>query len=656
MQFKIFHFKKFQVSSLLIALSLISACSSPQLDTHLGDREIASVEEESCSYLIRKIILADGKQIDRKFDSNKISYTSYRYTFLKKLEEKYSQVDSVLDFPQVKELPIEDSIKVIRNPNEGLLAKVMMIRRAKKSIDLTYFLFDQSEASKVLLHELKEAAQRGVKVRILYDPIGSKMGTHAPRTGIPEDLLTLVSFKGRPIVDEFGNDTGKNANIEVVQFNPSFNVTDVFKKWFHAIKNLGIPKEKRVSIDKMAWNNRIHDKILLIDAESPEDALLITGGRNVSDPDYHLNHAYDKPGTVPIMDIEVMIKGTTHLVDGKNIQNPILDQFNRIYYARANIHLRDIFMKMNEEILAELEKNPEIAEKKIKEKLRMARKELKEMREANYGVLGRKNSDDEPGKFEERFQKMLEENYLDEGFENATVNVLHEVHNLTHNRNLFRPVVAVKAKENPNSIRDHIFDQFSKAQKSIDIVSPYFWLDNQEAQQLAHWLKEDKNRTLRVISNSVLSTDSLISQTVVQNAFERLEMTMKQHGVWDQVDLRMIGKEDHEFLTPNGKVYGFLHGKVYITDKKNIVVSTSNLDPISRDINSEIGVAFKFKDEDSKNLKELLEFVEFVQSMSTRYHSPEYQRMMDNPNVQGKIKRMKAAKWIVEKLGLLHLL
>lgn len=656
MRLKMFSLKSFHVILLLIALGTTSSCSTPYIIKVEADREIASVEDESCSVLIRKIILKDGTEVDRKFATNKISYTSYRYTFLQKLEEKYSQVDSVLDFPQIKELPIEDSVKVISSPDEGLLAKVMMIRKAKKSIDLTYFLFDQSEASKVLLHELKEAAQRGVKVRILYDPIGSKMGTHAPRTGIPDDLLTLVSFKGRPIVDEFGNDTGKNANIEVVQFNPAFSVTDVFKKWFYAIKNFGVPKEKRVSIDKMAWNNRIHDKILLIDAESPEDALLITGGRNVSDPYFHLNHSYDKSGTVPIMDIEVMIKGTSHIDDNKNLQNPILDQFNRIYYARANIHLRDIFMKMNDEILEELEKNPVIAEKKIKEKLRLARKELKAMRDANYGVLGKKNAEEEVGKFEEKFQKMLEENYLEEGFENATVNVLHEVHNLTHNRNLFRPVVAVKTKENPNSIRDHIFEQFGKAQKSIDVVSPYFWLDNKEAQELAHWLKQDKSRTLRIISNSVLSTDSLISQTVVQNAFERLELAMKQHGVWDQVDLRMIGKEDHEFLTPNGKVYGFLHGKVYITDKKNVVVSTSNLDPISRDINSEIGVAFKFKEEDSKNLKEMLNFVEFVHSMSTQYHSPEYQRMMKNPNIQGKIRRMNAAKWIVERLGLLHLL
>ena len=95
---------------------------------------------------------------------------------------------------------------------------------------------------------------------------------------------------------------------------------------------------------------------------------------------------------------------------------------------------------MNDEILAEMEKNPAIADEKIKEKIRIARKEIREMRNASRSVLGKKNSLENTGKFEEKFKKMTEENYLEEGFENATINVLHEVHNLTHNRNLFRPL------------------------------------------------------------------------------------------------------------------------------------------------------------------------------------------------------------------------
>ncbi len=658
----------FNFASVLI-LSLLVSCSSTQLISDLPgqeysdhvsgkklERELASVEDHSCQFIIRKIITSNSIEVQRKYSYKNISYTGYRFKLLNELEAKYKQVDSVLDFPQTKELPIDDAIKVVRTPEEGLLAKVMMIRNAKKSIDLTYFLFDQSEASKVLLHEIKEAALRGVKVRVLYDPIGSKMGTPTPRVGIPDDLLTLVSFKGRPIVDEQGLDTGKNAQIEVVQFNPSFTISDIFKKWFHAIRNFGVPSDKRVALDKMAWNNRIHDKILLIDAESPKDTLLITGGRNLSDPYYHLNHAYDKPGTMPVLDIEVIIKGTSGIDGEGKLQNPILDQFNRIYYARANIHLRDIFMKMNDEILQKLEKDPALGKKELKDKIRLARQELRQLREANRAVLGIKNSTEISGKFEEKFKKMIDEDYLNEGFENATINVLHEVHNLTHNRNLFRPILAVSKKENPNSIRDHIFEQFANATKTIDIVSPYFWIDSKETKQLAQWLSEDPTRKLRIISNSILSTDNIISQTVVENAFERIEKIMKAAGVWEQVDLRVIGKEDHELLVPNGQVYGFLHGKVYITDRKNVVVSTSNLDPISRDINSEIGVSFKFKEEDSKNLKEMLEFVEFAQSISTNIGSQEYQRMISNPKIKNMVRKTKAAKWIVEKLGLLHLL
>lgn len=650
---------KFLNLFLLSTFIFFNSCSHQQIESKNefeNNREIASTETDDCRFLIRKMLLSNGKEVERKFTYNRVSKTSYRYGMLKELEERYKRIDSVLDFPQTKDLPIEDAIKVVRDPNEGLLAKVMMIRNAKESIDLTYFTFDQTEASKVLLNELKDAAMRGVKVRILYDTIGSKLGLTAPRVGIPDDLLTLVSYQGRPIVDELGKDTGKNAHIEVVQFNPSYSVSDVFKKWYHSIKNLFLAEDKKIPLDQMAWNNRIHDKILLVDADSPENAIMMTGGRNVSDPYFHLNHDYNTPGTSPVMDIEVIIRGTTKRGEDGTLSNAVLDQYNRIFYARANIHLREIFQKMNEEILEELEKNPAIGEQKVKEKIRLARKELKEMREASRSVLGNKYSENITGKFEEKFLRMKEENYLEEGFENATISVLHEVHNLTHNRNLFRPLVSVDKKVNPNSIRKHIFDEFAQAKKSIDIVSPYFWLDEDEAKQLAKWLSEDPNRKLRVISNSVLSTDNIISQTVVENSFSRLERVMKKYGVSDQVDLRMIGKEDHELLTPNGKVYGFLHGKVYITDRSNVVVSTSNLDPISRDINSEIGVSFKFKNEDSNNLKEMIEFVEFVQSMSTKYNSEEYKRIMKNPNIKGMVLRLKATRWIVEKLGLLHLL
>ncbi len=644
-----------KILTILAVLFLINSCTTFRRP-EVVEREIASINDDSCDVIIRKFFTTNGIEVERKFAYKHISKTNFRSNLLKELELKYKQVDSVLDFPQIKELPIEDAIKVVRNPEEGLLAKVMMIRNAKKSIDLTYFEFDNTEATKVLLHELKEAADRGVKIRILYDPVGSKMAKLAPREGIPDDLLTLVSFKGRPIIDEFGRDTGKNAQIEVVQFNPTFRVGDVFKKWFHAIKNLGVPEEKRVPLNAMAWNNRIHDKILLVDAESPTDALLMTGGRNVSDPYYHLNHSYDKAGTTPVLDIEVIIRGTSSTSEDGKLQNAILDQFNRIYYARANIHLRDIFMKMNDEILELMEKDPLLGEAKVKEKLRLARAELRAMRDANYGVVGSKYPDNGIGKFEEKFKKMQDENYLEAGFENATINVLHEVQNLTHNRNLFKPIRTVTRKENPNSIRDHIFNMFSKAEKTIDIVSPYFWIEGKEARQLAEWLKENSGRKLRIISNSFLSTDNLISQTVVENAFIKIEKTMKEYGVWDQVDLRVIGKEDHEFLSPNGKVYGFLHGKVYITDRKNIVVSTSNLDPISRDINSEIGVSFKFSDENSKNLKEMLSFVDFANEISTNVTTSEYERMLNHPNAKSRVRRLKITKWIVEKLGLLHLL
>ncbi|WP_372651591.1 phospholipase D family protein [Halobacteriovorax sp.] len=56
--------------------------------------------------------------------------------------------------------------------NSGIAALQMrldMIKRAKKSIEVEYFIYNQDQAGRILTHALIEAAKRGVKIRILVD-------------------------------------------------------------------------------------------------------------------------------------------------------------------------------------------------------------------------------------------------------------------------------------------------------------------------------------------------------------------------------------------------------------------------------------------------------------------------------------------------------
>ena len=660
------------IQSLII---LTSSCSTNSFTTSetsepqsIAGREIAS--EENCFKVMRSILSIDPrngklveKDVERMFTRESASSTAYRQEQLSLLERLYKKIDSLLDFRSKAHIPINDSIKIIDKAEDGLLAKIMLVRKAKKSIDLTYFLFDDSEAAQVLLHELRLAAKRGVKIRIMYDPVGSKLGTTTPRLGIPEDLKALADLKGRPIVDESGNPTGKYANIEIVQFNPMWKPNKMVKKFYDSTMNLFRSAENQVPVDTTAWNNRIHDKILLIDAEDPENSYLMTGGRNLNNSYYHLKRNFDDTSTEPTTDIEVILKGSSYVSEDGGIKNDAYDQYNRIFYAMANFNITNYVRETNAKIMDQLATNPDKAAETLREVRKREITELRRLRKASREVLGYSFKDADgnlvvnPGLFSKRLKEMEAENFLDEGFEKVEYALVHEVHNLSGKSTLFKPF-SVRGLVNDNSIQKVVFEEMLKGKSQIDIISPYFWIDEKQTMQLVKWLKEDPSRKLKVVSNSFLSTDNLISQVVVEDAYETMTKLFKEQGVFNQTDLRVIGKEDDELLekSSKGKEYGFLHAKVYMVDNRTVILSTSNLDPISRITNSEVGVRITFPDDTGKNVQKMREFVKYVTNLSTNTSSDEYQRMLADPDGRTMLRKLAIFKTLARNLGLLHLL
>lgn len=57
----------------------------------------------------------------------------------------------------------------LNNGDDALLARIALITSAQHSLDLQYYLFGDDETSKIITWRLYEAAQRGVKVRLLLD-------------------------------------------------------------------------------------------------------------------------------------------------------------------------------------------------------------------------------------------------------------------------------------------------------------------------------------------------------------------------------------------------------------------------------------------------------------------------------------------------------
>lgn len=131
---------------------------------------------------------------------------------------------------------------------DALLARINLIRAATTRIDLQTYIFDEDDASQLVLDELLAAARRGVQVRMLLDQLSALKRV--------ETLAALA---------------GAHANLEVRIYNP-------------VLHRARINYPQYAIAAACCWrklNQRMHSKMLLIDG-----AVGITGGRNYQD-DYY---------------------------------------------------------------------------------------------------------------------------------------------------------------------------------------------------------------------------------------------------------------------------------------------------------------------------------------------------------------------------------
>ncbi len=133
---------------------------------------------------------------------------------------------------------------------DGLKWRLALVDSADRSLDLQYYLWYGDPSGLLLLHHVLEAADRGVRVRILLD-----------------DMLYL---KGKATLADIGD----HPNIEVRIFHP----------W--ASKGVGRAFEFVGSMTRL--NHRMHNKLLIADGQ-----MAILGGRNVGDHYFGLGHSFN---------------------------------------------------------------------------------------------------------------------------------------------------------------------------------------------------------------------------------------------------------------------------------------------------------------------------------------------------------------------------
>ena len=124
----------------------------------------------------------------------------------------------------------------------SLDTRVQLARRAEVSLDVQYYHFETDETGRWLLRALRDAANRGVRVRLLIDDFYT--------SGADEFFLAFAAHK----------------NVEVRLFNPFFNA-----------RGTGQLSRFVWSWDWKRVNHRMHNKLFIADG-----AMAVIGGRNVA--------------------------------------------------------------------------------------------------------------------------------------------------------------------------------------------------------------------------------------------------------------------------------------------------------------------------------------------------------------------------------------
>jgi putative cardiolipin synthase len=176
---------------------------------------------------------------------------------------------------------------------DSLKARLHLIRAATRRIEFQNFLFRRDQTGGLVMHELLQAAKRGVHVRILFD-----------------QLFTVSEL------DYLAGLALEHVNFEVRLYNPVFNKAKTSKSSMVGSVTCCFTKT----------NQRMHSKLQVVD-----DMVGITGGRNIADRYFDFDTDYD------FKDREVLVYG--HVAEEMRVS------FDYFWISETTVevgHLRDV--------------------------------------------------------------------------------------------------------------------------------------------------------------------------------------------------------------------------------------------------------------------------------------------------------------------------
>jgi putative cardiolipin synthase len=138
---------------------------------------------------------------------------------------------------------------VLDTGRQAFSARIALAGSAQRTLDAQYYIWNDDRTGRILAQQVIEAAERGVRVRLLLDDYG---------TGGKDKQLAILDA---------------HEQVEVRVYNP-----------FNAGFRSGLRRWANLTLGFSRLNRRMHSKTFIVD-----NALVITGGRNIGDEYFDAN-------------------------------------------------------------------------------------------------------------------------------------------------------------------------------------------------------------------------------------------------------------------------------------------------------------------------------------------------------------------------------
>jgi putative cardiolipin synthase len=185
--------------------------------------------------------------------------SGYEHVETRALQDTGSTVLGRAGLEPLQAHPGQSAFRPLPNGVEALVARMVLAEAAERSLDVQYYIWHDDLTGRLFTHALLRAADRGVRVRILVDDVGTKAND--------ETLLSLDAHTG----------------IEIRLFNP------VASRTFRGLGML---------TDFSRINRRMHNKAFVADNQRA-----VIGGRNIGD------EYFEAHGDVAFGDLDVLALG-----------------------------------------------------------------------------------------------------------------------------------------------------------------------------------------------------------------------------------------------------------------------------------------------------------------------------------------------------------